>query len=413
MSQRPTVLFLTHRTPYPPDKGDRIRTYNVLRFLSTRAEVHLACLADEWVSPEQNEGMHRFASRVGVVPIGPSRWVSALTSLATGGTVSQGAFRSGRLTDLLRSWAREVRYDACLVSASSLVPYMELPELRSTPAVVDLIDLDSQKWLDYAAAGGLKALLYRLEGRRLREVEKQLSSRFRAAVVVSEVEAELYRHFGPNGMVHVIPNGVDLDYFAPQAAKAVLGCVFVGAFDYKPNVLGAAWFCREIWPELRRRHPEARCRLVGRKPTAAVTALAAIPGVEVVGQVPDVRPYVASASVVIAPLQIARGIQNKVLEALSMAKAVVASPQAFAGIAAKAGEHLIEAQDAGAWVQAIETLWKNPDERVRLGKAGRAFVEANHCWQACLEPLAGLLGLSDTPAVAAQRHELLVGETHP
>jgi sugar transferase (PEP-CTERM/EpsH1 system associated) len=413
VTRRPTILFLTHRTPYPPDKGDRIRTYNVLRFLSRHADVHLACVADEPVSAEQRQGMLHLATRVGIVPIGRSRWVRALMSLATGGTASQGAYRSSKLTDLLRSWAREVRYDACLASASSLVSYMDLPELRSTPAVVDLIDLDSQKWLDYAAAGGPESWFYRLEGFRLREVEKQLSRRFRAAVVVSEVEADLYRQFGPTDLIHVIPNGVDLEYFAPQPASEVLGCVFVGALDYKPNVLGAIWFCREVWPELFRRYPQARCQLVGRKPTPAIAALAALPGLDLVGQVPDVRPYLASASVVIAPLQIARGIQNKVLEALSMAKAVVASPQAFAGISAKAGEHLLEATDAEAWVHGIERLWKNAAERARLGKAGREFVETNHCWQTCLEPLAGLLGISESAAGASQPHEMLVGGSNP
>jgi polysaccharide biosynthesis protein PslH len=413
VSWRPTVLFLTHRTPFPPDKGDRIRTFNVLRFLSGHADVHLACLADEPVAPEQYEGISRLATRVGVVPIGKSRWIRALASVATGGTVSQGAFRSSRLTNLLRSWASETRYEACLVSASSLVAYLDLPELRTTPAVVDLIDLDSQKWLDYAAAGGLKSWLYRLEGNRLRQVERQLSSRFRAAVVVSEVEAGLYRQFGPADLIHVIPNGVDLDYFAPQEAPQALGCVFVGALDYKPNVLGASWFCRNVWPELARRNPQARCQLVGRKPTAAIAALASIPGVDVVGQVPDVRPYLASASVVIAPLQIARGIQNKVLEALSMAKAVVASPQAFAGIAAKAGEHLVAATDAATWVNELEKLWKNPAERARLGTAGRGFVLANHCWQTCLEPLAGLLGIAAKLESAPQRREMLVGGSRP
>ena len=410
MSQRPTVLVLTHRTPFPPDKGDRIRTFNVLRFLSPHTDVHLACLADEPVSPEQHEGMSRLAKRVGVVPIGRSRWIRALASLAIGGTASQGAFRSTGLTNLLRSWARETRYDACLLSASSLVEYMELPELRQTTAVVDLIDLDSQKWLDYAAAGGLKAWLYRREGSRLRQVEKQLSQRFRAAVVVSEVEADLYRQFGPAELVHVIPNGVDLDYFAPQTGvPQAMNCVFVGALDYKPNVLGASWFCQKVWPELMRRNPEARCQLVGRKPAAAIAALASIPGVDVVGQVPDVRPYLASASVVIAPLQIARGIQNKVLEALSMAKAVVASPQAFAGIAAKAGKHLVAATEAETWVGEIEKLWKSPAERSRLGSAGREFVLANHCWQTCLEPLAGLMGISATLESSTQRREVLVG----
>jgi sugar transferase (PEP-CTERM/EpsH1 system associated) len=409
VSRRPTLLVVTHRTPFPPDKGDRIRTFNVLRFLSTRADVHLACVADEPVTPEQEQSLRRLASRVGAVPIGVGRWPRALASLTRGKTVSQGAFWSPKLRDLLRSWAREVRYEACLISASSLVPYLDLPELSSIPAVVDLIDLDSQKWLDYAAAGGFKSWLYRLEGNRLRDVEKRLPSRFRAAVVVSEVEADLFRQFGPPRFMNVVPNGVDLEYFAPQQAEEMIGCTFVGAFDYKPNVQGAGFFCRQVWPELFRRFPRARCQLVGRRPTPAVLALAQIPGVEVVGQVPDVRPYLASASVVIAPLQIARGIQNKVLEALSMAKAVVASPQALAGIAARAGEQLREARDDQEWVREIERLWHQPGERARLGLAGREYVQANHCWQTCLEPLAGLLGLASLPAASKELPGMLVG----
>jgi polysaccharide biosynthesis protein PslH len=218
------------------------------------------------------------------------------------------------------------------------------------------------------------------------------------------VEADLYRKFGPADLVHVIPNGVDLEYFAPQTVTEELGCVFVGALDYKPNVAGAAWFCRNVWPELFRRRPQARCRLVGRRPTSAVMALGSIPGVEIVGQVPDVRPYQASASVVIAPLQIARGIQNKVLEAMAMAKPVVASPQAFAGLAARAEEHLLSASDPAEWIARVERLWNDPDLRHRLGAAARAFVQHHHCWDACLQPFADLLGLGKE-AVAANEHQ--------
>jgi polysaccharide biosynthesis protein PslH len=406
VSGKPTILFLTHRTPFPPDKGDRIRTFNVLRYLSGWANVHVACLADEPVTAEQRTALAQLATRVSIVPIGPTRWLKAVTSLATGGTVSQGAFRSSRLTRLVRTWARETRYDACLISASSLVPYANVPELKTVPAAIDLIDLDSQKWLDYAAAGGFKSWLYRLEGTRLREIERRLDERFRAAVVVSEVEADLFRQFGPKGLIHVIPNGVDLEYFVPRAAAQTTGCVFVGALDYKPNVEGAAWFCKQIWPELHRRHPQSRCQLVGRRPAPAVEALKAIPGVEVVGQVPDVRPYVASAQVVIAPLQIARGIQNKVLEALAMAKPVVATPQAFAGLAARAGEHLLAARTEPEWVSHIERLWNEPALCAHLGAAGREFVVAHHSWSTCLEPLAELLNLTN---VRAPSPELLAG----
>ncbi len=151
--------------------------------------------------------------------------------------------------------------------------------------------------------------------------------------LVSDAETELFSRFGGPSVAHAIPNGVALDYFRePTPPPPESGCVFVGALDYRPNVDAACWFCRDVWPEIHRRRPDARLRLVGRRPVAAVRALSAVPGVEVVGQVSDVRPYLAEAAVAVNPLRIARGLQNKVLEAMAMGKAVVASPQALAGL---------------------------------------------------------------------------------
>jgi len=263
------------------------------------------------------------------------------------------------------------------------------------PAVVDLMDVDSQKWLDYAAARrGPKAWLYRLEAARLARLEKELAAGAGALTLVSEAEARLFRRSCPGAPVHAVKNGVDLDYFAPPAlAEEEATCVFVGALDYFPNIDAAVWFCREAWPEVRRARPEARLRLVGRRPDPEVLALGGLPGVEVVGQVPDVRPHVARAALSVVPLRIARGIQNKVLESLAMSKATVVSPQALAGVGARPGEDVAVADGPAEWAAAVLGLFGDPARRRRLGASGRAFVEEHHHWERCLRPFAGLLGL--------------------
>jgi sugar transferase (PEP-CTERM/EpsH1 system associated) len=392
---RPDILCLTHRVPFPPDKGDRIRTFHVLRYLSARANVHLACLADEPVDAHAHAALKNLTKRFAIIPLRRwSRHLRAFGSLLVGRTASEGAFSAPGLRAVVGKWSRTMRFHAVLASASSLVPYLRLPALRDTPAVIDLMDVDSQKWLDYAdATCGPRSWLYRLEGRRLRQLEQSLPSWSRAVTLVSEAEASLYHRFCVPGAVHAVSNGVDLDYFQPQPPATEPVCVFVGALDYRPNVDGAIWFCHQIWPEVRRRLPHARVALVGRNPAPGVCRLAEIEGVELVGQVPDVRPYLARASVAVVPLQIARGVQNKVLEAMAMEKAVVVSPPSLEGLGAKPDVHLVTATTIPEWIEAIPRLLMDPGLRQRLGTAARLYVEEHHRWDRCLKPFASLLGL--------------------
>jgi sugar transferase (PEP-CTERM/EpsH1 system associated) len=390
---------VVHRVPYPPDKGDRIRTYHILRQLSQHADVYLACLADEAVSADTRAALDELCARVAVVPLGRrTRWLWALGSLIAGRSISEGAFHSPALVQVLCDWAQNSTFRAALASASSVAPYLQLPQLRDVPAVVDLIDVDSQKWLDYAARGRPpRSWLYRLEGRRLRRQEAALAGWAHAVTLVSENEAALYRDFVPNGPVYAVPNGVDLDYFHPRICpEKDSGCVFVGALDYLPNVDAACWFARTIWPAVHERYPHAQLRLVGRQPVPDVLRLAAIPGVEVVGQVPDVRPYLGGAAVALAPLRIARGLQNKVLEAMAMARPVVASPPALAGLGDPSSLPVLQAEKPEDWIEAICGLLADEDRRRSLGQAGREYVEGHHNWGHCLNPLLDLLGLRAT-----------------
>lgn len=388
------VLYLVHRLPYPPDKGDRIRAYHLLKYLAKHVRVHLASLADEPVEASTVKALEQICERVAIVPLGSTRWLRGLASVARGRSVTEGVFSSPTFRQVLKEWTQDTHFDVALASASSMVPYLRSKELRSVPAVIDLVDVDSQKWFDYAEGRrGLKTVLYRLEGKRLRQLERDLPTWARAVTLVSEGEAAIYRRFCSRGPVHVVTNGVDFDYFQFRQQATEPACVFVGAMDYLPNVDGAVWFCKHVWPELHQSRPELRFYLVGRKPTREVAQLGRVPGVEVVGQVPDVRPYLDKSSVAIIPLRIARGVQNKVLEALAMGKAVVASPESLAGLRATPGLHLLAASTPQEWKDSIRRLLDDEDLRRQLGTAGRQYVEENHCWDRCLEPLLSLLGL--------------------
>ena len=412
-SSRPQILFLAHRIPFPPNRGDRIRSYHLIRFLAEHADVHLAFLADDEVLGESQRALERICKRVTSVQLHRrGRWVNALRCLALGRTATEGLFASSELIRELDSWTKTTRFDAAFVFCSSMVQYLQADGLRDVPAVVDLVDVDSQKWFDYAdKSRGPKRWLLGLEGRRLRRLEAQLPEQVKAITVVTPQEADVYQSFRADYRPCVIRNGVDLEYFKPEGhgvnGREVdgLSAVFVGALDYQANVDGAAWFCHEIWPDVRLRFPHARFQLVGSRPSAKAIRLGELPGVELVGEVPDVRPYLRDATIVTVPLRIARGIQNKVLEALAAGKPLVVSPQGLEGIDASPGRDLMKAETPSQWVESITRLFDSPAQREAMGRAGRLFVEREYCWSTQLERLHQIPGL-DGLLSAPQRNEL-------
>jgi sugar transferase (PEP-CTERM/EpsH1 system associated) len=391
----PDILFVTHRLPFPPDKGDRVRTLHLLRFLSTRARVHLASLADEPVSAEAATLLGGLCARVTAVPLGRFHWLRGLTAVPRGGTISEGVFQSKALAQVIRAWAADTRFHGAVASATSVAHYLRLPGLERTTRVVDSVDVDSQKWFDYAAmAGRPKSWVYKLEGYRLRKREQQICEWADAVTLVSDREAAMMRELTGTPNLTAVTSGVDLKYYTPAPPGPESGCLFVGALNYLPNVDGITWFARTVWPELRHHRPEAVLRVVGRKPVAAVKELATIPGIELVGPVKDVRPHLATAAVVIAPLRIARGLQNKVLEAMASGKAIVSSPAALAGFGFP-DLPALSADEPRDWCEKVSFLLTNEAERRRIGLAGRIYAELHHQWSACLEPFGRILRLPD------------------
>lgn len=406
------VLYLVHRFPYPPDKGDRIRTYNIIRFLAARCRLSVAALADEPVAAEHAAALSAHCDELHVASLrSPGRWIRAGWSVLRGRTVSEGAFASPELSRTLRRWSSDRRFDAVLVSSSSMLAYLDVPGLCDVPAVADLIDVDSEKWRQYASSTrGPQRLLYGLEARRLRALEADLRPSVRAVTLVSPPEADLYRRISAATSVadvHALTNGVDLDYFRPDdrsAGDVSPTLVFLGAMDYRPNIDAVCWFCREVWPNLRQSRPNAIFEIVGRRPADEVRRLAELPGVRVTGAVPDVRPHLARASAVVAPLRIARGIQNKVLEAMAAGRPVVASPQALEGLDVRHDEEVLAAESPSEWTTTLSDLLDGPELRQRLGTSARRYVERHHDWNVRLSPLADLLELA-TPSQLRTRQE--------
>jgi sugar transferase (PEP-CTERM/EpsH1 system associated) len=395
MPDLPHVVYLTHRVPYPPDKGDRIRNYHVLRELSKHARVWLAALADEPVTPEQSARLGELCERVVLIPHSQSRPRAGL-SLLSGRSLSEGLFRSSALDAALAGWRSECDFHAVLVSASSMAPYQRRNGWADVPAFVDLVDVDSQKFFDYAATtSGPKRWLFALEGRRVRKLEKELCAWAKGVVLVSAAEARLFDGFTAPGTATTATNGVDLDYFRPQPdVPTQLACAFVGAMDYPPNVDAAVWFATDIWPRVRAVHATAEFRVIGRQPTPAVLRLHGTNGVNVVGQVPDVRPHVASAAVSVCPVRIARGLQNKVIEAMAMGKPTVASPPAVAALKVQIGRDVLSPATADEWVSTLVALLGDANRQTELGANGRRYVEEHHHWDKCLRPLVEKMGLS-------------------
>lgn len=401
MSQKKNLLFVVHRVPYPPDRGDRIRSYHLLRFLAARTNVYLATLADESVSQETLSELNKLSTELHIENLGKSRYLRGSLSLLTGRSATEGIFYSANLQRKISHWCQQVKFDFALGFCSSVAPYLDIPELRNVPRYMDFVDVDSEKFFEYSEVKqGLKSRLYGLEAQRLRNLELQVANNYRACFLVTEPEANLFREFAPEATVRAATNGIDLDYFS-TATRDHIGtetdpnhptCLFVGALDYPPNIQGIQWFCDKVWPKVKSDFPNAQLKIVGRKPTTEVLQLRQLNSVQVAANVPDVRPYYKQATVAIAPLRIARGIQNKVLEAFATKTPVIGTSNALEGIKLN-GSSAIIADTVEDWQSALAELFQSPHRREQIADSGFRFVEKNHSWDHCLQPVADSLNI--------------------
>ncbi|MFM9978542.1 MAG: TIGR03087 family PEP-CTERM/XrtA system glycosyltransferase [Sphingomonadaceae bacterium] len=376
------ILFLPHRLPYPPDRGDRIRSWHVLQALAKLAPVHVIAPNDDPVRDADRAAVESVAASL-VVHVRQRSKVAAMAYAVMRGTpASVELFRDADVQSAVAKRLACGTIDTIYAYSGQMAAYV--PRDFAGRFVMDFVDMDSAKF----AAGNWGE---RFEARRLRAWEIVTARRADVSLFVSAAEQALFKcEAGLRG--NVLENGIDLDRFdlglafdRPEEAARI---VFTGQMDYAPNIAAVTDFVRDALPHIRQRVPDADFAIVGRAPTAAVRALTG-EGVIVTGEVPDTRPWLAAADVVVAPLRLARGVQNKVLEAMAMGKAVVASPQAAEGIDAVAGCHLQVAADP---VDAVVALLQNAAARAAMGSAARERMVARYGWEAVMAPLAGFVG---------------------
>jgi len=397
------ILFLAHRIPFPPDRGDKIRSWHMLRHLAGLGRVHLACFADDEADAAHLPALREaLGDRLGEAHVETRRTgkaAAAARALLEGKPVSLTLFDSPTMRAFAESMLARREVETVFAFSGQMAQFV--PETLRQRFVMDFVDMDSAKFADYAAGGGPLASVHRREAKRLFAFERAVAARADVSLFVSEAEAGLFRARAdlPHADIRALANGVDFDVYRPgtvgpaEAPHPLI--VFTGQMDYAPNVDAVTWFAYEVLPKL----PGATFAIVGRNPAEAVRRLAS-DTVLVTGEVRDVRIWLAAADVVAAPLRIARGIQNKVLEAMAMARPVVASAAAFEGIDAEPGRDLLVAETAAEQAGAIASLLAQPDRAAALGAAARRRMEQAYRWDSRLAPLAGLIGIPERQAAA-------------
>jgi len=393
-----SLLLLVHRIPFPPNKGDKVRSFHLLEFLASHYQVHLGTFVDSPDDLVYVPRLQKYCASSKVIEIRPAlARIRSLVGLLTGEALTLRYYRDAALAGWVRSIVHEHGITKAVVFSSAMAPYvLDLTQLR---VVVDFVDVDSAKWSQYAQSRPWPlSAIFKREGARLLAFERAVANRTEASVFVTPAEAQLFRTLAPecSTRVHHAQNGVDTEYFSPAHelpspfATDEDAIVFTGAMDYWPNVDAVSWFTQEMLPTIAAQRPRARFYIVGIAPTPAVQALAQDPRVVVTGRVPDVRPYLRHARVVIAPLRVARGIQNKVLEAMAMARPVVVSAAAAGALSGVAATDFDVAEGAPDFIRKTIALMDG-ERGTSMGMAARERVLADYDWTKNLTPFDALL----------------------
>ncbi len=387
------ILYVCHRFPYPPKRGGTIRPFNMIKHLAQSHEVVVCSLTRSPQQTRDAQGIAPFCSEFHIGQVDDRvQTLRMIATLPTPLTASASFFHSTRLAHQIERVLAEQKIDLIFVHCSSVAHYVE--HVQGIPKILDFGDMDSQKWLEYAQHKPFPLSLgYWWEGKRLLAEEKRLARRFDFCSAITRAEHQTLVDYGVGTPSDWFPNGVDNSFFAPveDVAYDPDTVVFIGRMDYFPNQQGMFDFCADVLPLLKARRPSIKLQIVGADPSPAVRQLGEIAGVTVTGSVPDVRPYVTRAALTVAPLRIARGPQNKILEAMAMGIPVVASEVAAAGVDAVPGQHLLAADRPADVCDAILRILDNPEERARLSQAGRARVLSNHAWPSSMKRLDAII----------------------
>ncbi len=386
------IFFICQRVPFPPNRGDKITTFNELRHLSRHHEVHVYCLADGNDDLANVAGAREYATTVTAIPVASHRaQLRAVGALLIGGALSVAMLREPALRAAIAAGYAELKPDLIFVFSSNMAQYAE--SFRQLPRIVQMQELDSLKFQQYAATRRAPIRwIYAREHARLLTYERHVATTFSHSLVCTKLELQEFQQMIPGCPVSVVGNGVDLAFFRTGNIEKVRGeIIFTGVMDYIPNVDAVTWFCDAILPLVRLRVPHAHFTICGIRPAASVLRLADRPGVTVTGKVEDIRPFLDRAEVSVAPLRIARGIQNKILEALAMSVPVVASVAVWTATGIAAGDGILPADTAEAFANHIIRLLQDDAVRAEMSRRGREAVARDFTWDRQLAELDKVL----------------------
>jgi sugar transferase (PEP-CTERM/EpsH1 system associated) len=393
------ILFLCHHFPYPPDHGARIRAFHFIRHLSQTNSVTVATLAHTQQELIQGQGLKEYCHRV-IAEVIPSRvrWGRALRALYSSTPSSVSYFRSVSLQRQIDDLLASENFDAIIVFCAFMAQYVVA--WRGGYRILDYGDIDSAKWRDYSRYKAIPlSWAYAWEAAKLRNYERRIARHFHHCAVISRGELEEFQRFETGVPCAIIPNGVDTEYFVYDKRNTNGGStiVFLGRMDYFPNVDGISYFVKEIFPLIRQKLPRVELCIVGSDPTKSVRDLVRVPNVSLTGYVPDVRCYLRNAAVSIAPLRIARGTQNKILEAMAMGIPTVATPEAAKGIQGVPGRDFLVAADPKSFANEVIQIIENAPLRKTLAESGRFQIEQVHTWDSSVAILDTVLNKMPKP----------------
>ncbi len=389
---KPALLYLCHRIPYPPNKGDKIRSFHLLKHLSNKYRIFLGAFIDEEGDWEYIPKLDAWCEDTYFLRLNPSlAKLKSLSGFFSNKALTLPYYYDSRMARWIESVVLENRIDAMLIYSSAMAQYVLASEYGSASRIMDLVDVDSDKWRQYSDRKSWPMnWVYRREANKLFEFERKATCMLDHSFFVSSKEAGLFKRLAPEvaHKVGFFNNGVDTEIFSPDLNFAspyqneCQAIVFTGAMDYWPNEDAVIWFTQEVFPKIKANWPKTLFYIVGSNPTEQVMPLAEIDGVVVTGKVADIRPYIKHASVIVAPMRIARGIQNKVLEGMAMARPVVVTSMGLEGIGAEDSNEVWVADDAVGFAKQINAILRSDNKDI--GLAARERVCKDFTWEQSL-----------------------------
>jgi len=382
------ILFLAHRIPYPPNKGDKIRAFHEINYLNKNHNVDLCCLIDDKTDLKYVESLQKHCRTLeySVINSKLKKLFSLFSIFSSQTTCTEKYFWSASLSKKVNNLIKINKYDLIFIYCSSMAKYVKHYK-NETPCVIDFVDIDSDKWLQYSKFAKFPLnILYSLEGKKLGALENNILNWTKAAFLVTEREVDFFAESDNKNKIHSIPNGIDNKFFnpvdtpdSPNLQKEEYIC-FTGAMDYFPNEDGVIFFVEEVLPHILKTYPRLKFFIVGRNPTPAVEKLADNPNIIVTGSVDDIRPYLKHAELSAIPLRMARGIQNKILEAISMGLPVVTTSNAYEGLTLEKNKDIIVEDDPAKFAEHIINLLKNDDKRKNMAKNAKIELIKSYNW---------------------------------